>query len=275
MLRVKRLRVVALAVGIVAFGRPARADVASCLEAAEQAQPLRAAGELRQARARLVTCAAASCPRQVRADCTRWLAEVESALPSVVIQARESGGADVLDVTLSVDGVAQRGPVDGLAIAMDPGKHVLRIGALGREPVTQTVAIREGEKNRLVAIAFPKPVSVVPPPAPARPERFPGPTSGIAPVAWAVGGAGLLLAATGVVLWVQGIGERDDLRAKCGTAASCTQGNIDAARTRLIVGDVLVGAGALAVGAGVWLAVRSSSTTVSIGPGHLSLAQAF
>jgi len=276
---VKGSRAAVLTVGLLAIAAPARADVASCLDAAERAQPLRAAGELREARTRLITCAAASCPRQVRADCTRWLGEVELAVPSVVIQAREADGTDVLDVTLTIDGVPQKRPLDGLAISLDPGKHVFRIDAPGREPLTQTAAIREGEKSRVVTFAFPKPPasrSASPPVAVgAGPERRPSTLSIVPPVAWVAGGLGLLAASTGVVLWVQGVGARDDLREQCASATSCVQGDIDAAKTKLVIGDVLVGAGALAIGAGVWLAVRASSTNVSLGPGRLLLVRTF
>jgi hypothetical protein len=73
----------------------------------------------------------------------------------------------------------------------------------------------------------------------------------------------------GVVLWARGVGERNDLRDQCASAASCAAGDIDAAKTTLVVGDVLVGVGVVALAASLWLALRSpasSSSAVTLGP---------
>lgn len=237
---------------------------------------MRRTGELRQARAQLITCSASLCPRAVRVDCARWLAEVESALPSVVIQARDAAGADVVDVTVSIDGVIQQRTLDGLALPLDPGTRVFRFEAPGRDTTQQTLAIREGEKNRVVPVVLirtgaQRPAARVPL-AVVEQERH-----GIPLGAWVLGGAGVVAVGAGVALWARGLSERSDLRGECASSASCLQGDIDAAKTKLAVGDVLAGVGVLAIVSGVWLALRSPgpSNVVTLSPRGVGVLHAF
>jgi hypothetical protein len=74
----------------VSIARAAAADPppkAACAHAAEDGQRLRTEGKLREARESFTACAAERCPALVRSDCSGWLAEVEAAVPTVVIRA--------------------------------------------------------------------------------------------------------------------------------------------------------------------------------------------
>ena len=274
MLRVTHAIAAALATGMSLLSASASADVSACLQSAEHAQASRRRGELRQARTELIACSAAGCPNAVRADCTRWLGEVDAALPSVILQAQDGSGHDVVDARVTIDGVAQQKALDGLAIPLDPGTHVVRFEAAGLEPVQQILSLREGEKSRLVSAVLTRAgASAVAPPDPPR-------RSGVPAGAWILGGAGLVMVGSGVVLWARGVSERDDLRERCASPSSCPESNIDAARTKLRIGDVLVGAGALAIGAGIWIALRpgapaSPTTSVTLGPRGLAVLLAF
>lgn len=277
MLRVRGRLACALVAGLTAASTNASADLGACLQSAERAQALRRGGGLRQARAQLISCSAAACPNAVRADCSRWLGEVEAALPSVILQARDASGQDVVDAKVTIDGVVQQRALDGLAIPLDPGTRVFRFEAGGREPVQQILALREGEKSRLVSAVLVRPPSPSDPGAvvPDAPRR-----SAVPAAAWLVGGAGLLMVGGGVVLWVRGVNERDDLRDRCASPSSCTASSVDAAKTELRIGDILVGAGALAIGASVWIALRSSapaspSTNVTFAPRGVAIVQTF
>src|ERR1700733_10293046 len=86
---------------------PAFADEkAACLDAASKGQRFRDTHKLVEAREQLRVCAAAQCPAVVQSDCANWLADVEKALPSVVLSAKSGTGVDLVDVTVSVDGQA-------------------------------------------------------------------------------------------------------------------------------------------------------------------------
>ena len=266
----------------LATAATAHADVKVCLETAERAQPLRASGELRRARNQLIICSADTCPRAIRADCMRWLAEVEGAMPRVVVQARDPNGADIVDVTVSIDGVVQQRRLDGLAIPVDPGTRVFRFESPGREPSEQTLAVREGEKQRTIPVVMMRPGERKSDPSAPAPLFVPAPDphrDGVSPAVWALGGAGLLVVGGGAILWAQGVSERNELRNQCASAASCARSDIDAARTKLVVGDVLVGVGAVSVALSVWLGLRAgarpSPTSFVVTPGGAALLHSF
>lgn len=60
-----------------------------CVTAADKGQDLRAAGKLDEARASFLVCAKASCNRVVRADCERWIKEID-ATPAPVVEEKEA-----------------------------------------------------------------------------------------------------------------------------------------------------------------------------------------
>jgi hypothetical protein len=261
----------AVALLLLLCALPARADVPACLHDAEEAQPLRGQGRLLEARARLIACTADGCPSLVRADCARWLAEVEAALPSLVPKARDARGVDLVDVRVSVDGALAKERLDGRGVPVDPGAHVVRIEAPGRRAVEQEVVVGEGEKNRIVAVTLLAPEDEAPtasasaPPA-ERPDA--DATSGGTPaIAWVLGAAGLAGVGAGATFWGVGLSERSDLATRCASPSSCVQSDVDAAKTKLVVGDVLVGVGALALAAGVYLGLRAAGrprTTIAL-----------
>jgi hypothetical protein len=238
-----------------------RADVTSCIAAAEHAQPLRASGHLLEARAALITCAASTCPTTVRTDCVTWLTEVNNEIPSIVVQAKSTGGDDLADVAVIVDGAPAKTSLDGLPISLDPGSHRLRFESPGRDPLEQTVLLHQGER-RAVSVTLVRPgetLAHAPPPPAASGSTRPIPT-----ISWVLGGASVVLAGTGIALWAVGKGEKSDLDDGCGKTSSCAHDDIVASRTKLIVGDVLVGAGLVALGAGVYFALSSKRTAPAV-----------
>src|SRR5580704_15746858 len=74
------------------------ADKAACLDASSQAQTLRDAHQLVEARDQLRICARQICPAVVQADCATWLDAVEKSLPTVVLTAKDGRGGDVINV---------------------------------------------------------------------------------------------------------------------------------------------------------------------------------
>src|SRR5438045_3167512 len=79
-------------------------EKAACLDSHARAQVLRKHGSLRAARKALATCADASCPSLVARDCTKWIGEVESEQPTVVVAARDRNGVATGAVRVFVDG---------------------------------------------------------------------------------------------------------------------------------------------------------------------------
>jgi len=246
------------------------ADKASlaCIQAAEEGETARNAGELRRARELFSQCAARECPVVLRRDCSSWLEDLDRQIPSVVVGAHDAQGHDVVDARVSVDGTPVRERLDGTAIELNPGPHVLRVERAGSVPFEIKLVVRAGEKNRPVLAAFDPPATATTPPgagAPAPPPPPPRPAAPAAPPnhvpigAYLLGGVGV--AALGVFGYFAAVGQNDadKLRATC--APGCAHEPVVAARTKLIIADVAAGAGALALGAAVWIAIRGLTRT--------------
>jgi hypothetical protein len=176
--------------------------VTECLSASNLSVSLRSAHKLREARTQLLVCAAGSCPDEVRTECLRRLDLVRVALPTVVFEVKDGAGHELGDVKITMDGEVVASLLDGSAITLDPGSHEFTFDAAGQPPVTETLILHEGEKNRretVVVGAPPKPPespAIAPPP-----PTGPGGTGEAAPASGAhtlrlagivTGGAGLL-----------------------------------------------------------------------------------
>lgn len=241
---------------LLVWAAPANAEDAAdrCASHAEAGQTSRLAGRLRSAREHFISCASDACPRVVRIDCARWLSEVESEQPTVVVRARDADGQDVSDVRVFVDGekVAER--TDGLPIPVDVGERALRFERPGEPAIEQRVIVRSGERGRVVTV-------VIGQGAGAGRTRT---RSTVGPVI--LGGAGVALAIGGGVLWAVGKGAHDDLESTCAPEGLCATSDVDAARTKLIVGDVLMGAGVLALAGAVYWYLSSGTTQRTAAP---------
>lgn len=248
---------------VVSLTASARADepitIDTCANAAEESQALRRDGKLTQARRALMTCSRAECPTFVRKDCTGWLADVERILPSVVVRAVDAKGKDLTKVRVLVDGVVIAESLDGRAINVDPGAHEITYETEGSTPVTDKVLIRQGETNRLLtatfAVAAPAtPAAIAPPP---KERDTPEKKSSVPLTSWILGGTGLVLGGVGIAMWASGKSDHSSLESGCAVTRSCAQSDVDSAQTKLLVGDIAIGAGLVAIGAAVVLALVS------------------
>lgn len=225
----------------------------ACAEASERAQELRSVGKLLAARERLLVCARSSCPGVVRKDCSDWLSEVERVTPSLVPTARDAAGHDVTSARVIVDGVTLTSGLDGRAIPVDPGRHTLRVEAASGTAQSELL-VREGERGRVVSMVL---EGSTPVPGPAA-ATAPVPTLPIssgheAPrrrgppvVAYGLGGLGIVALGSFAFFGLTGQGDVDHLRTTC--APGCAQDDVDAAKTKLMVADVSLAVGALALG---------------------------
>jgi hypothetical protein len=241
----------ALPLALVVRISPARADDA-CAAAYEESQVARSEGRLRAAHRELGACTRAECADFIRVDCAHWLAEVEAAQPTIVLRATD-GDQEVTDVTLELDGEATATQLDGKAVAVDPGRHVLTLRRGGREPVQVTLVFREGEKNRPVLVELAPPTRASTKPAQAAVPAV----SRTNPWPWVLLGVGAAGAAGFGVFGALGAEQRHDLERTC--SPRCDEGRIDQVRTKFLVADLSAAAGLLAfAGSGYlfWAASR-------------------
>lgn len=147
-----------LAIALMGLTSVARAEPskAECIDAHSRGQDARDQGKLTLARKLFLTCAQSSCPQLVVNDCARWTDEIVRLQPTVTFAARDSGGTDLPDTTLYIDGVLVATRLDdGRPRDIDPGKHVVRFSHRGRNQ-TLTVVVGAGERGRSVVALFPR-----------------------------------------------------------------------------------------------------------------------
>lgn len=235
---------------LAGFGKRAEADDggpsrAECVQAYEGSQLQRRNQALLEARKGFQTCASEGCPALARADCLTWLSEVDSAIPSVVVEGKTDEAA-VFDVTVEVDGAVVATVLDGKAIELDPGVHTFTFEREGQQALHEKIILREGEKSRRLVADWstPKaPAAAFVPPAIARTERP-------IPVAtYALGGVALLGLADFVIAGVVGNQKKNDLQSS-GCAPFCSMDQVSTVKIPYAVADVGLAISLVAAAAG-------------------------
>jgi hypothetical protein len=262
----------------------AHADEAAtqqCIDANEAAQSARKAEKLHDARANLLICVAASCPGLVRDDCAQRLEEVERAQPTIVFEARSAAGHDIVAVIITVDGRPFTSKLDGSALPIDPGEHVVTFEAGDFPPMTQRYVLHEGEKGRRERVVFGAPPQPAPsqtgapsaPPASAAPTgetvpvtRSPSPFQGQRLTGIILGAAGLVTVTIGAILGTNASSSWSSARAECGSPTSCPNYNQavadhDSATSAATLSTIgfLTGAALLAGGAALYFTAPTES----------------
>jgi hypothetical protein len=227
----------------------------ACLAASEQAQRLRSAGKLSEARDQLGICGRVECPKLVQQDCTQWMSEVLASMPSIVLGAKDGNGRDIIDVRLSVDGKVATEKFDGKPIVLDPGVHTFVFETNGAPAIKDQYVVKPGEKNRLISVTFksdegPTPVEgggpITQPPDEAKPS--------LPIAAFVVGGLGVVAGGIALAMDLSTSGDARDLRSS-GCAPRCAQSDVDDLQARYTVAGVTAGIGAALLVTGVVLFV--------------------
>ena len=219
----------------------AGAERKACLQANSDGQDLRAAGKLRAAREALLACAHDPCPGPVQTDCSRWVAELDLEIPSLVVRVTRDG-ADDATASVEIDGVAVA--LNGQAIALDPGKHRVVVRVAGEADQELDAVLSTGDKNRIVTVTLPTHLttkSVVAERPTASPEA-----ANEAPMsrpAWPWVTAGVGVVAVGGFVYFAATGVREVHRLDGACAPRCDDDQVNAARRRLLFADVSLGVG--------------------------------
>ena len=228
---------------IAAFTSTALAEPTKqeCLDSNSNAQALRMGGKLRAAREALLVCGSAACPAIVRDDCQQRMDDLERAFPTIVFDAKDPAGNDLLAVKVTMDGHPLTERLDGTPIPVDVGEHEFTFEVPGQPVMRQRFVIREGEKARHERIVVGEPAkpaatrpvltTVEPDPANAAPTAVSADTAtsstGTAQrvVGLLVTGVGLVGIGVGVGLAVYGSGKNNDIATQCPDTSSCPEPN--------------------------------------------------
>lgn len=267
--RVRGLVIVTALAAIVGSEGVALADEREqCAAAAEQAQQLRDEGKYRHAREQMLVCARDVCPGPIRSDCGKWLTELDRDAPTVVFGARDSRGADVLDVKVSMDGSPIVEKLDGKPVLVDAGEHTFTFETKDGVVKEERVLVRAAEKARPIIVTFEGITtstgggggSSIPPEQGGGPETREG---SLVP-SLVLGGVGVLALGSFAIFGISGKNDVDDLQ-KC--KPNCAESDVDSARTKLIIADISLGAGIVALaGAAFFYFTRPKvSTNVQTG----------
>lgn len=251
------------AAGVAGAARPAHADqgatanqgtAAKCVASADRGQLLRDEGKLLESRSEFSACGADVCPAVVRRECLGWLTDIDERLPSIIISVKQSGGADVVGATVSLDGQPLPNANLGRAVLVDPGQHVVRVRHPDFVSGEQTVVVREREKGRVLNLVLKSNKVVVT--EPGQPRTAPGPVPWYT---WALGGVAVAGGVGFGVLWSSGMNDVSDLRGSC--APYCATDQIDEVRSTLDLARISLGIGiGAAVGVVVSYLLRPSIT---------------
>jgi hypothetical protein len=242
-----------------AFASNASADAPACLAAATRAQQLRRAHQLLESRDQLRICAAAVCPSVVQGDCATWLAEVEKALPGVIVSAKNRAGVDLIDVKVTVDGEPFLTRLDGQTKVMNAGAHIFHFEASDGSSVDQQVLVREGDKSQTVAVILGAAV----PGAATAPEPKSSQPSVWRTVGWVAGGVGLAGIVVGAISGIVAVSDKS--AAHC-TSDVCDPGTVSGIKTAANVSNVGWIAGGVLLAGGVGLVIfapRDSTASTS------------
>jgi hypothetical protein len=199
---------------------------------------------------------------------------------TIVVQA--SGGGDVPNEKVLLDGAPVNTASLGVRRAIDPGAHVLSVTGDGFKPAEVRFQVTEGaavdapvtlekDPNAVIAPppvpptgtdlhAFPQPA--LPPPGPEQPAASSSPRY-LPWTAIGIGGAGLVL---GTVAGVIAMGKHSDLAKVCGggVCGSDQQSSVDSYHSMATLSTVGFIVGGVGVAAGViLLLVQPSATQVS------------
>jgi hypothetical protein len=222
-----------------------------CASSADQAQSLRDEGKYRRAREQFLLCARDVCPGPIKRDCLDWLTKLDEVAPSIVFTAKDGAtGSDVSDVKVSMDGVQLTERLDGKPIPVDTGEHTFKFER-GGQAQEQKVLVGAGQKSRNITVQFGGAAGPGPAPGPA-----PGPSGGgeksegsLVP-AFVVGGIGVLALGSFAFFGISGKNAVDDLKA---CKPFCEESEVDKARTKLILADISLGVGIVALGVATYM----------------------
>lgn len=221
----------------------------TCTASYEGVQYARKDKKLRAAKKAAIVCTQSSCASDITNECLQWLRDLDQAIPSVVVVAKDGSGAEVSNVTVSFDGERLATTLDGSPLDVDPGEHTFKFERPGAPAVEQKIILRAGERNRILQIALPGPndVKAAPKEQPVAIESSQAPSRNLTPI-FVVGGIGLAAIATGAVLGITVLSGKSDCESKRDAGTPCSEDEVSGLRTRRTLTDVALGVGIVSVG---------------------------
>lgn len=220
--------------------------VDACLSSHTEGQELRLQGKLLEARDELMQCSATGCPSQVIRDCLGWLEQIQVQIPSVGFRVTADGTSRA-DVTVEIDGKVVLERLSGKSIDLNPGPHQVRVLLPPFEPYEKDIVVSEGDKFRMLEIAFNTPASELPTPestGPAVVEMH----RPIPMTAWVFAGVSAAAAISGTAWGLSTQALKAELEAGCAPPKTgCSPESIAILKQRALIADISWGVSAVSL----------------------------
>jgi hypothetical protein len=239
---------VAVSFALLLLPTSAWADVQACVVAHSDGQLARDEGKLLQAVTLFRQCAATECPGPIQKDCSEFLSDAQTRLPSVVLSAQDGDGNDVLDVTVTLDGNPIDNPLSGLAIPVDPGQRRFEFVRPDGTRVQVDLIAQEGVQRRPVTAFFeskpPESVTLAAKPqVVATPIEEPSAFVG-KPLALVLAGVGTVALGGFAYFALDGKAQQSELERTC--APNCTSAERGQVEQAYLLADISLAASAVA-----------------------------
>lgn len=266
---------------------------ADCIGASDASIKASNEHKLRAARSQLLVCAAASCPADIRKECVNRVDELNAAIPTIIFQAKDGAGTDIIAVKVTMDAEVIAERLEGTALSIDPGSHSFTFETVGQPAVHEQLVIQQGEKDRRERIVFgptSAPVTPAAPTAAPTPGALPSTPDLGAPsggsglgtqkvLAIVAGGVGVVGLGIGTAFGVMAISQKSDAQSACPASPCMTQDGLNKWNNAGSTGNVstigfVIGGVGIAGAAVLWFTAPSSggsSTQVGFGPGALQV----
>ena len=182
----------------------------------------------------------------------RWQQELQQITPSLVFAATLDG-QDHSDVKVSMEGRVIAPHLDGRAVELNPGEYELTFESATGQAIVRRITVREGEKARLVSVAFVSPgatqlvESRAPEPLPLPPVPAERPVPAIA---YALGGLAVVASASWIYFGTSALSKERDAGEQC--APFCSTDRTDDIRRRMWAADVSAAVAVTAAGAALY-----------------------
>jgi hypothetical protein len=253
----------AFAFAFAASARDAGAQTKNeCSAAYEEGQTAQHSSKLLKAQQALSLCMRAACPAFIRADCSRWYEEVSDSMPTIVLHVVGPTGADDASARVTMDGVAA--PTDGRAVPADPGPHVFEAKLGDGSTQTRSVIVLQGQKDQRIDIAFPSSQLRAEAGGGTRPvDRLPAGARPIPPLAWALGGVGVVGLGVFAGFGLASVSAESRLRDECKPV--CSSDEVRSVKTQQAIADIGLAVGIAALVSAVVVVIARPTVTVTAG----------
>ena len=236
-----------VSLSMAASATTAHAEISSetCSSAYARGQEDRLAGRLFNARTAFGVCADPSCPTAPASDCKRWLAEVESDLPTIRLTVKNTAGASIAKLRVFSDGVLVPAADLSRPVILEAGPHLLRFDAPGYQTLELETALRPTDRELDVRV-------ILQPPGPAKTEAPTSPPEDPAPtLALGLAGIGVVALGASAYFGLRAHAQFDDFESSCGHA--CTQSQADSVHTKALIADLALLTSVASFGAAAWI----------------------